>query len=63
MNTEYPSTVDITEPGYVEVLVSNDGKIVWVNVDGICRFRACRIKQLTIRDEFKDKKAENVHRF
>jgi hypothetical protein len=30
------SMVDITAPTIVEVLVRYDGKVVWINVDGIC---------------------------
>src|SRR4030095_15479361 len=28
-----------------------DRKVVWINVDGVCKFRACRIKQLDIIDD------------
>ena len=42
---------DITGPGIVEIQVRADGKVVWVNVDGICRLRCCQIKQLKLDDE------------
>lgn len=51
-STEQPDkTVDITEPKIVEVLIRDDGRVVWVNVDGICRFRACRIHTIKIEDK------------
>ncbi len=42
---------DITEPEYLEILIKEDGKVVWINIDGICAFRACRIKKLILNDE------------
>lgn len=43
--------VDVTAPDGVEVVVSADQKTIWVNVNGVCVFRACRIKHLRL-DEF-----------
>lgn len=42
---------DVTAPEVVEVVVRSDSKVLWVNVDGVCLFRACQIKQLIIEDE------------
>ena len=39
---------DVTAPRHVEIRIREDGKVVWVNVDGICRFRACRIENLIV---------------
>ena len=39
--------IDITEPESVEIATNHDGTSVWVNVDGVCAFRACRIKDLS----------------
>ena len=50
MKQDELTTLDITKPAYVEVLVSANG-VLWVNVEGICRLRACRIEQLDVRDE------------
>jgi hypothetical protein len=36
---------DITAPDHVEVLVSPDGNLIWVNVDGECALRCCRVKR------------------
>jgi hypothetical protein len=34
----------------VQVQVREDGRTVWVNVDGICRLRASAIPELEIED-------------
>jgi len=44
------SSIDITEPESVQVDIKSDGKVIWVNVNGSCMFRACRIKNLEIND-------------
>ncbi len=36
--------VDINKPEYVEIEIRHDGTVIWIHVDGITRFRACRIK-------------------
>jgi hypothetical protein len=43
-------TVDITGAEVVEVLIRNDGSVVWVNIDGICILRVCRVKKLELND-------------
>lgn len=35
----------------VEVSIKKDGKVLWVNIDGICRLRVCRIPYLVIKDD------------
>ena len=40
--------VDITAPRGVEVAYSADRKVLWVNVDGICVLRCCRIEDLKV---------------
>lgn len=37
--------LDITGAKRVEVRVRDDGCVVWVNVDGLCRLRVCRIEE------------------
>lgn len=32
--------VDCNAPDTVRIEISSDGKKIWVNVDGVCRFRA-----------------------
>ena len=46
--------IDITAPETVEILIRDDKKVVWINVNGECVFRACRIGQLDINDPVKD---------
>lgn len=38
--------LDITEPDYkVEVEINAKGSVLWVNVDGFCCLRICKIKE------------------
>lgn len=41
--------LDITAPEFVQIEVSTEG-VVWVNVDGICRLRACRCGTVQVND-------------
>jgi hypothetical protein len=50
-STATSCTMDITAPQAVEIHIRHDGLVVWVNVDGICRFRACQIGELAIIDD------------
>jgi len=45
--------LDITAPEQVQVLVNVDGSVLWVNIDGVCRLRVCRMKDLDIQDSRK----------
>lgn len=40
--------LDITAPKHVEVITSADSKVMWVNVDGECALRCCRIEHITL---------------
>lgn len=42
--------LDITEPELVEIDIRSDGTVIWVNIDGICRLRVCRVTQLILND-------------
>ena len=44
---------DITAPKIVEVVIRCDSKVVWINTEKGCIFRACRIKKLTVDDRRK----------
>lgn len=46
--------IDITAPEVVEILIKHDSKVIWINIDGVCMLRACRIKYLEINDETND---------
>lgn len=45
---------DITAPEIVEIEIRRDGKIVWINVDGVAALRACRVENLTVIDHRTD---------
>lgn len=38
-------------PDIVEVLIRKDKKVIWINVNGVCKFRACKIKELIVNHE------------
>lgn len=41
--------VDITAPeGGVQISVRPDGKVIWVNVDGVCVLRVCEVPYLEL---------------
>lgn len=41
--------IDITKPDHgVEIKIKSDGKVLWVNVDGVCRLRVCMIEKLDL---------------
>ena len=42
--------LDITGAKIVEVSIRSDGKVIWINVDGVCRLRVCQIEHLEIDD-------------
>ena len=46
------NALDITNPVHgVHVHIRGDGKVLWVNVDGVCTLRICQIERLDIEDE------------
>ncbi len=47
----HEQVLDITAPDRLEVRIRHDGKVVWINIDGICRFRSCQIKTLILEDD------------
>ena len=46
-NTD-PVQLDITAPDVVEVNVSENGRVLWVNVNGECALRCCRIGHIEV---------------
>ena len=42
---------DVMAPQHVEVLIREDGQTLWVNVDGVCKFRACKIGKVKVNDQ------------
>lgn len=49
--TDLPETVDVTAPRDVEIRIREDGRVIWINIDGLCRLRACQISKLTLCDD------------
>ena len=42
--------LDIAEPKVIQIEVNPTGSILWVNIDGLCVLRVCKIAKLTIID-------------
>jgi hypothetical protein len=52
--------MDISAPKRgVDITVREDGKVVWVNVDGICVLRICQIPVLDVLDAREPNYLEN----
>jgi len=51
--------VDVTAPRVVEISIREDGKVIWINVDGICRFRACQIETVILEDRRNEENEES----
>ena len=47
--------LDVNDPNVVEIKISDDGKIIWVNVDHQCMFRLSNSIELIINDGRKRK--------
>lgn len=45
--------VDITGAECVEIDIRHDGKVIWINKDGMCVLRICQIENLEIVDDRK----------
>jgi hypothetical protein len=43
-----PGMIDITTPKLVQIVVRHDKKVAWVNVDGDCVLRCCRVEKLEL---------------
>lgn len=41
-------TIDITAPLVVDVSICEDGTVLRVNVDGVCRLRICQIEAISV---------------
>ncbi len=48
--------IDITGATTCEVSIKEDGKVIWINVDGVCVCRVCRITELILDDRRNDEK-------
>lgn len=43
--------LDVTGSEHIEVHISEDGKVLWVNNEFTCLLRVCRIKNLILQDD------------
>lgn len=41
---------DVTGPAHITVEIREDGKVLWINDEKECLFRACQIGELNIVD-------------
>ncbi len=44
--------IDVNAPKVVSIILGAEGQI-WVNVDGVCRFRCYRAKEIIVEDNRK----------
>ena len=42
------NALDITAPEHVEIKTDQTGKILWVNIMGVCVLRCCAIQHLAV---------------
>ena len=42
--------LDLIKPQLVEIQIRDDGKVIWVNANGICVLRICQIGELLLLD-------------
>src|SRR5437667_12708513 len=42
--------LDVTAPRHIEIEIRNDGKVIWVHLNGMTILRACQIGELMITD-------------
>lgn len=52
--------LDLTAPNIVEVSIREDGKVLWVNVDGICAVCIQDISQLVVNDQRPDSLVKEI---
>ena len=43
--------VDVTGAKSIEVIVRQDGTVLWVNINGVCAMRVCQAEKIVVRDE------------
>lgn len=48
MDLTETTMVDVVKPQLVEIMISQTGEEVWVNIDGICRLRAKQCKHVVV---------------
>ena len=45
------TVLDITSPKVLEIVIRADGKVIWVNINGICRLRVNDVSSLIFNDD------------
>lgn len=50
LKDSYAATLDINGAEHVEINISADGKVLWVNTKFGCKLRICNIGRISIRD-------------
>lgn len=50
---------DITGAKHVDISTDHHGSVVWVNVDGKCILRICKIEELEILDRRKEEEQKD----
>ena len=45
-----PRMIDLTAPEIMEITIRSDGKVVWINTEAGCVFRASKIGELIVLD-------------
>jgi len=53
----------ITAPKVVEISIRDDGKVIWINVDGKCQLCCCEIQNLVLDDRRKFQFNEPTKKF
>ncbi len=46
--------MEVIEPKVLQIVIKQDGSVVWINSEDRCLLRACRIQSLEVRDERDD---------
>jgi len=54
--TYHGELLDINTPEHCEIEIREDGKVVWISIDGLTKVRICRIKNLYITDNRPERK-------
>ena len=54
--------LDLTGAENCEVVIKEDGKVLWINVEGVCALRVCRIDNLVLDDRRRTKSPMKLRR-
>ena len=51
MDIHEQKLIDIRGPRDVEIVINADGTTIWVNIEGMCMFRAQNVENLVLDDD------------